>query len=137
MKFPSLRRRQYDFTIKGAKVFAACNESSRLSKPLQSRFRCLHLARHSEEQFLEVSAKVLPNLKIAHVIGRAARDQRGDIRGVISRKLVRKSDGPEEVEQILRTVAENNKNSSMVSRCHDMRNAIYLIPALIAVVFTP
>ena len=43
----------------------------------------------------------LPNLKIAHVIGRAAQDQRGDIRGVISRKLVRKNDGPEEVEQIL------------------------------------
>ena len=120
MKFPRCiplkvdqTRRQYDFTIKGVKVFAAYNEISRLSKP-PSRFRCLHLPRHSEEQFLEV----LPNLKIAHVMGRAARDQRGVIRGV-------------------RTVAENNKNSSRVSRCHDMRNAIYLIPALIAVVFTP
>jgi Holliday junction resolvasome RuvABC ATP-dependent DNA helicase subunit len=36
-------RRQYDFRIKGAKVFAACNEITRLSKPLQSRFRPLHL----------------------------------------------------------------------------------------------
>jgi Holliday junction resolvasome RuvABC ATP-dependent DNA helicase subunit len=35
-------RRQYDFRIKGAKVFAACNEITRLSRPLQSRFRCLH-----------------------------------------------------------------------------------------------
>ncbi|MGC2570970.1 MAG: hypothetical protein WA364_05610 [Candidatus Nitrosopolaris sp.] len=79
----------------------------------------------------------MPNLKIAHVIGKAVWDQRGDIRDVISRKLVRKSDSPEEVELILRTVAENNKNSYSVSRCHDMREAIYLIPALVAVVFTP
>jgi len=28
-------RKQYDFTIKGAKVFATCNEITRLSKPLQ------------------------------------------------------------------------------------------------------
>jgi hypothetical protein len=33
--------KQYDFRIKGAKVFAACNEISKLSKPLLSRFRCL------------------------------------------------------------------------------------------------
>ena len=33
----------YDFKIKGAKVFAACNEITRLSRPLQSRFRRLHL----------------------------------------------------------------------------------------------
>ena len=58
---------------------------------------------HAEEQFLDVSAKVLPNLKIAHIIGKAVWDQRGDIRDVISiGKLVRRSDGPEEVEQILR-----------------------------------
>jgi hypothetical protein len=43
-------------------------------------------------------------LKIAHIIGKTVRDQRGDIRDVISiGKLVRKNDGPEEVEQILRT----------------------------------
>ena len=86
---------------------------------------------------MQHAMKSLPNLKIAHVIGRAARDQRGDIRDVISRKLVRKNDSPEEVEQILRTVAENNKSSYSVSRCDDMREAIYLIPALVAVVFTP
>jgi len=89
----------------------------------KSRFRCLHLPGHSEEQYLRVSANVLPTLKIAYVIGRAARDQRGDIRDVISRKLVRKNDSPEEVEQILMTVAENHKISSSVSRCHDMRKA--------------
>jgi len=33
-------RKQYDFKIKGAKVFAACNEIARLSKPLQSRYVC-------------------------------------------------------------------------------------------------
>jgi hypothetical protein len=53
---------------------------------------------------LEVSAKVLPKLKIAPVIGKAVWEQRGDIRDVISiGKLVRKNDGPEEVEQILAT----------------------------------
>ena len=45
---------------------------------------------------------MLSNLKIAQVIGKAVWDQRGDIRDVISiGKLVRKNDGPEEVEQIL------------------------------------
>jgi MoxR-like ATPase len=98
-------RKQYDFKIKGAKVFAACNEVLRLSKPLQSRFRRLHLPPYTEEQFLEVSAKVLPRLKIAHVMGKAVWDQRGDIRDVISiGKLVRKNDGPEEVEQIISTM---------------------------------
>src|SRR5215469_3529479 len=68
-------RKQYDFKIKGAKVFAACNEITRLSRPLQSRFRCLHLPSYTEKQFLEVSAKVLPKLKIAHVIGKAVWEQ--------------------------------------------------------------
>jgi DNA polymerase III delta prime subunit len=105
-------RRRYDFQIKGAKVFATCNEIPRLSKPLQSRFRCLHLPRYSEEQFLEVSASVLPKLKIAHVIGKAVWNQRGDIRDVISiGKLVRKNDGPEEVEQILSTMTKYGRSS--------------------------
>ncbi|MFY9797618.1 MAG: hypothetical protein WBF33_28905 [Candidatus Nitrosopolaris sp.] len=38
---------------------------------MKSRFRCLHLPRYSEEKFLEVSAKVLPKLKNAYVIGKA------------------------------------------------------------------
>jgi len=100
-------RRQYNFRIKGAKVFAARNEITRLSKPLRSRFRCLRLPRYREEQFLEVSAKVLPKLKIAPVIGKAVWDQRGDIRDVISiGKLIRKTDGPEVVEQILATMVK-------------------------------
>jgi MoxR-like ATPase len=99
-------RKQYDFKIKGAKVFAACNEITSLSSPLQSRFRRLHLPRYTEDQFLEVSVKVLPKLKIAHVIGKAVWDQRGDIRDVISiGRLVRKNDGPKEVKQILITIA--------------------------------
>jgi DNA polymerase III delta prime subunit len=99
--------KQHDFKIKGAKVFAACNEISRLSKPLQSRFRRLYLPPYTEEQFLKVAAKVLPKLKIAHVIGKAVWHHGGDIRDVISvGKLVRKNDGPEEVEQILTTMAK-------------------------------
>ena len=58
--------------------------------PLQSRFRRLPLPPYTEEQFLQVSAKVLPKLKIAHVIGKAVWDKGGDIRDVISiGKLVR------------------------------------------------
>jgi hypothetical protein len=94
-------RKHYDFKIKGAKVFAACNEIIRLSRPLQSRFRCLHLPRYTEEQFLEVSVKVLPKLKYH----RKSSMGPGDIRDVISiGKLVRKNDGPEEVKQILSTM---------------------------------
>jgi MoxR-like ATPase len=100
-------RKQYDFKIKGAKVFAACNEITRLSKPLQSRFRRLHLPPYTEERFLEVSTKVLPKLKNTHVIGKTVWDRKGDIRDVISiGKLVRKNDGPEEVQQILRTMTK-------------------------------
>jgi hypothetical protein len=74
---------------------------------LQSRFRCSHLPPYTEEQFLEVSIKVLTKLKIASVIGKAVWGQRGDIRDVISiGKLVRKNDGPEEIEQILRTITK-------------------------------
>jgi hypothetical protein len=49
----------------------------------------------------------LPKLKIAHVIGKAVWGQRGDICDVISiGKLVRKKDGPEEVEQIISTMTK-------------------------------
>jgi len=46
------QKKQYDFEIKGAKIFVTCNEIHRLSKPLQSRFRKLFLPRYTEEQFL-------------------------------------------------------------------------------------
>jgi MoxR-like ATPase len=49
------QKKQYDFEIKGAKVFASSNDVSRLSKPLQSRFRRLFLPRYTEAQFLDVS----------------------------------------------------------------------------------
>lgn len=44
---------EYDFGIKGAKVFATCNEIIRLSKPLQSRFRKLFLPRYTDAQFFD------------------------------------------------------------------------------------
>ncbi|MGB8937171.1 MAG: AAA family ATPase, partial [Candidatus Nitrosopolaris sp.] len=91
------QRKSYDFEIKGAKVFATCNEISRLSKFLQSRFRCLHLPRYTEQQFLQISVKVLSKselpVEITHIIGKAVWDQGGDIRNVISiGKLVRRDD---------------------------------------------
>jgi replication-associated recombination protein RarA len=102
-------RRQYDFEIKGAKVFATCNDIGRLSKPLQSRFRKLFLPKYTEAQFLDVSEKVLPKTSpsIARYIGAGVWKSQGDIRDVVSiGKLVRKSDGALEIEQIMNTMAK-------------------------------
>jgi Holliday junction DNA helicase RuvB len=52
------QKKQYDFEIKGAKIFATCNELSKISKPLQSRFRRLFLPRYTEEQFFLPSYSV-------------------------------------------------------------------------------
>jgi DNA polymerase III delta prime subunit len=102
-------KRKYDFEIKGAKVFATSNDISRLSKPLQSRFRRVFLPRYTEEQFLDISEKVLPRTKstIARYIGAQVWKQEGDIRDVINiGKLVHKSDGPREIEQIISTMTK-------------------------------
>jgi hypothetical protein len=49
----------------------------------------------------------LHRFNIDHIIGKAVWDQGGDIRDVISiGKLVRKNDGPEEVEQIVSTMTK-------------------------------
>jgi DNA polymerase III delta prime subunit len=53
------QRRSYDFEIKCAKVFATCNEINRLSEPLQSRFRRLHLPPYTKEQFLDIAVKTI------------------------------------------------------------------------------
>ncbi|MGC1932907.1 MAG: hypothetical protein WA667_28365, partial [Candidatus Nitrosopolaris sp.] len=71
-------------------------------------FRRLHLPPYTEEQFMDVSVKVLPRLKdtTARIIGSAVWDQKSkDIRDVISiGKLLRKNDGPIEIEQIIKTM---------------------------------
>ena len=103
------QRRQYDFQIKGAKIFGTCNEINRLSKPLQSRFRRLFLPSHTEEQFLNVSEKVLlkRSSSLARYIGTNVWKNGGDIRDVISiGKLVRKLDGPEQIELIMETMSK-------------------------------
>ena len=97
---------RYDFEIKGVKVFASCNEINKLSKPLQSRFRKLLLPRYTETQFLHVSEKVLPKLgsSLTRYIGARVWKQ-GDIRDVINvGRLVRKSDGPEQIVEIIKTL---------------------------------
>jgi MoxR-like ATPase len=101
-------RRQYDFEINGAKVFATCNEIKRLSKPLQSRFRKLFLPRYTEEKFLDVSEKVLSKLSssLARYIAANVWKNGGDIRDCISiGKLVRKNDGPHDIEQYMNTIS--------------------------------
>jgi len=84
------------------------NEINRLSKPLQSRFTRLFLPNYTEEQFLDVSDKVLPKLSpsLAIYIGACVWKSEGDMRDVISiGKLVRKSDGPEQIELIMQTMS--------------------------------
>jgi hypothetical protein len=103
------QKKQYDFEIKGAKVFATCNEIVKLSKPLQSRFRKLFLPRYTEKKFLDVSENVLPKLSysLARYIGASVWKNGGNIRDVISiGKLVRKGDRPLEIEQIMNTMAK-------------------------------
>ena len=103
-----MQKKQYDFTIEIAKVFATANEISQLSKPLQSRFRKVFLPRYTEEQFLDVSEKVLSHEtspSIARYIAANVWKNEGDIRDVISiGKLVRRSDGPLEVERVINTM---------------------------------
>src|SRR5215813_485626 len=60
---------EMDFELKGCKVFATANEINRLSKPIQSRFRKLFLPGYTEEQFLDVSEKVLSH-KVSPSIAR-------------------------------------------------------------------
>jgi replication-associated recombination protein RarA len=103
------QRKQHHFEIKGAKIFATANDISRLSKPLQSRFRKLFLPRYTEKQFLDVSEKVLSKTSpsIARYIGAAVWKNGGDIRDIVSiGKLVRKSDGPEQIELIMETMTK-------------------------------
>ena len=103
-------KRSYDFEIKSAKVFATCNEIDRLSKPLQSRFRRLHLPPYTKEQILDIAVKVCPKLKeeTSRIIGEEVWMQDSkDIRDVKSLgKLIRKGDGPEEIEGFVKTLAK-------------------------------
>jgi hypothetical protein len=95
--------------IKGAKVFGSANDIKRLSAPLQSRFRKLFLPRYTEEQFLDVSEKVLSKTSpsIARYIAANVWKNGGDIRDVISiGELVRKSDGHEQIELIIKTMTK-------------------------------
>lgn len=101
------QRKSYDFVIPGAKVFATANELSRLSKPLQSRFKKLFLPQYTEEQFLDVAVKVSPKLKeeTARMIGAQVWDNSKDIRDVISiGKLIQRNNGPAEIQAIIRTL---------------------------------
>ena len=101
------QRKQYHYEIKGAKIFATANDLSRLSKPLQSRFRKLFLPKYTEQQFISVAIKVLPKVSenLARYIGYTVFSNQGDIRDVISiGKLIRKSDRPSEVDALIKTL---------------------------------
>ena len=103
------QRRQYDFIIHGAKIFATCNDISRISKPLQSRFRKLFLHRYTQEEFLNVSEVVLPKTSpsVARYVGANVWNRGGDIRDVISiGRLLKQNDGPDEIASIIATISK-------------------------------
>jgi replication-associated recombination protein RarA len=106
------QKKQYDFVIKGAKIFATANDLSRLSKPLQSRFRRLFLPKYTEEAFISVAIKVLPriNENLARYIGTTVFKNGGDVRDVLSiGKLIKRQDGPREVDGIIKTLLKYGK----------------------------
>jgi replication-associated recombination protein RarA len=96
-----IKDRSFHFEIQNCKVFATCTDISGLSKSMQSRFRRLHLAAYTEEQFLEVAVRMLPKLKetTARMIGDQVWNQGNkDIRNLINiGKLLRNVDGEEQI----------------------------------------
>jgi hypothetical protein len=75
----------------------------------QSRIRKLFLPRYTEARFLDISEKVLSKTSpsIARYIAANVWKNGSDIRDVISiGKLVRKSDGPEQIELIMETMTK-------------------------------
>jgi replication-associated recombination protein RarA len=106
------QKKQYDFQIKGAKVFASANDIKRLGKALQSRFRKLFLSKYTEQEFIDVSVKVLHSHlyknvceSMARYIGYTVFQNNGDIRDVLSiGKLIKKSDGHNDVNSIIQTL---------------------------------
>ena len=124
------QRKSYDFEIRDAKVFATCNEINRLSKPLHSRFRRLHLPKYSREEFLQIAVKVCPKLsqETALTIAEGTWEQQGDIRDVISlSKLVTKHDGPGEIAEIIKTLAKYGQ--PRLVRGSGDRSGVYGFPA--------
>jgi hypothetical protein len=106
------QKKQYDFTIKGAKIFATANDLSRLSKPLQSRFRRLFLPKYTEEAFISVAVKVLPriNENLTRYIGATVFKNGGDVRDVLSiGKFIQRHDGHKEVDGIITTLLKYGK----------------------------
>jgi holliday junction DNA helicase RuvB len=101
-----------DFILEGFKIFATANDITKLSKPVQSRFRRLYLPRYTKEQFLDVAVKVCPKLNedIATMIGEQVWTQHGDIRDVISvSKLVQKNDSLEDIGEIISTFSKYSR----------------------------
>jgi hypothetical protein len=101
-----MKDRSFHFEIQNCKVFASCTDISGLSKSMQSRFRRVHLAAYTEEQFLDVAVRVLPKLKetTARMIGEQVWNQGNkDFRNIIGiGKLLRNIDGREHMGHILR-----------------------------------
>jgi ATP-dependent Lon protease len=98
---------QMDFELKGCKIFGTANNIKRLSPPLQSRFRRLHLPSYTKEQFINVAVKVCPKLPkdITMMIGQEVFMVGGNIRDVISiSRLLKKDDGPNEILAIMATL---------------------------------
>ncbi|HYA81942.1 MAG TPA: hypothetical protein VEH06_00640, partial [Candidatus Bathyarchaeia archaeon] len=102
-----IKDRSFHFEIQNCKVFATCTDISGLSKSMESRFKRLHLAAYTDEQFLDVAVRVLPKLRerTARMIGEQVWHQGNkDVREIINiAKLLKNIDGQEQMGYVLRS----------------------------------
>jgi hypothetical protein len=100
-----IKDRSFHFEIQNCKVFATCTDISGLSKSMQSRFRRLHLAAYTEEQFLDVAVRVLPKLQetTARKIGEQVWNQGNkDVRDIIKIGKLLRNIEREQMRHVLR-----------------------------------
>jgi Holliday junction resolvasome RuvABC ATP-dependent DNA helicase subunit len=105
---------QCDFKIEGLKIFAAANDTKRLSKPLTSRFLTLTLPGLTEKEFIETAEKLAPQLgTTAGFIAKCVLAQKGDMR--MFRRLADFVQVDWSEQDVLELVETTNKYSERVN----------------------
>lgn len=103
-----MQKKQYDFQVKGVKVFGACNSTSKMSEAFGDRFIVLHLPEYTYEEFELIAVKKLPHIskKLAPYIALTIWESGSkSIRDVIKiGKLAQQKDTPEDINRLLRTI---------------------------------
>lgn len=101
------QKKQYNFKVKGVKIFAGCNSIQKFSPAFLSRWIVLHLPEYTYPQFEEIAVKKLPKMrKIAPYIAQVVWESGSkNIRDVLEiGKLAKIKDTPEDIDRILNTI---------------------------------